>query len=120
MSTALTTIIIDNDREAVETIESLVEPVSDRVKICSAVGDFNEGMHIIQSLHPFVVILGVHELETGIRQVRELLSRFPRTSVFVATSEKNPDWILSFMRAGADEYLLKPIDKIELFEGGTV
>ena len=105
-----------NDREARQTIERLVEPVSDRVKICSSVADFGEGMHLIQSLRPLVVILGVNELETGLRQVRDLLARFPRTAVFVATSEKIPDWILSFMRAGANEYLLKPIDKVELFE----
>ena len=112
----LSVLIIDNDREARQTIELLVEPVSDRVKICSSVADFGEGMHIIQSVKPLVVILGVSELETGLRQVRELLACFPRTSVFVATTQKNPDWILSFIRSGADEYLLKPIDKTELFE----
>jgi len=116
MSQNLSIVIIDADREARQTIERLVEPVSDRVRLSSSVADFGEGMHIIQSVKPLVVILGVSVLETGLRQVRELLARFPRTAVFVATSEKNPDWILSFIRAGASEYLLKPIDKIELFE----
>lgn len=116
MPQRLSILIIDEDRETRQTIENLVEPVSDRVNICSSVSDFSEGMLAIQSLSPLVVILGVRELDTGLWQIRELLGRFPHTSVFVCTFEKNPDWILSFMRSGADEYLLKPVDKIELFE----
>jgi pilus assembly protein CpaE len=116
MTQQLTILIIDDDREARQAIENLLAPVADRVKLCASVADFAEGERLIQSLRPYVVFLGVRELETGLAQVRDLLTRFQRMSVFVTTHEKNPDWILRFMRAGADEYLLKPIDKIELFE----
>jgi len=116
MTQNLSVLIIDDDQVARQTIESLLAPVSDRVKVCASVAEYEEGMQLIQTLRPFVVILGVRELEQGLWQVRELLSRFPRTSVFVTTFEKNPDWILGFMRSGAEEYLLKPVVKVELFE----
>lgn len=116
MPQELTAVIIDTDNEAREAIQGFIKPHNDRIKICCSLDNFKEGLQIIQAVHPYIVILGVNELNQGVEQVQTILSRFPRTSIFITTLEKDPDWILRLMRAGADEYLLKPIDKNDLFE----
>src|SRR5512138_8179 len=116
MPQILSIVIIDSDRETRETIESLIRPYGDRVKLLGVTGDFAEGYRLIQTNNPAIVILGVAQLELGAEQIQNIASHFPRISIFVATTEKNPDWILRVMRAGATEYLLKPVVKTELFE----
>lgn len=109
-------VIIDSDKSSRDALAAMLVPFGDMVKTMGSVGDFNEGVRIIQSTNPMVVILDVKELATGIEEIRHLLSRFPRLSVFVTAQEKNSDWILSIMRAGAVEYLLKPVESMELSE----
>lgn len=116
MSQYLTIVIIDSDCETRESIEILILSDGDKVKLTGATGDFSEGYRLIQTNSPSVVILGVAQLEVGIDQVKQIAEHFPATSIFVATTEKNPDWILRLMRTGACEYLMKPVVKTELFE----
>lgn len=116
MTQKLTIAIIDPDLELRETIVNLLQPYSDKVMLTGVAADFGEGYRLIQANPPSVVILGVAQLEAGIEQVQHIAAHFPATSVFVATTEKNPDWILKLMRTGASEYFLKPVDKADLFE----
>lgn len=112
----VTLVIIDSDKASRDAIAALIVPFGDMVKTMGSVDDFNEGVRIIQSTNPMVVILDIKELAKGVEEIRYLLSRFPRLSVFATAQEKNPDWILGIMRAGAVEYLLKPVESAELSE----
>lgn len=109
-------VIIDSDKASRDSIAALLIPFGDMVKTMGSVDDFNEGVRIIQSTNPMVVILDIKELAKGVEEIRHLLSRFPRLSVFVTAQEKNPDWILGVMKAGAVAYLLKPLDSADLSE----
>jgi len=116
MSPALTIVIIDPDRESRKSIESIVSPYSDKIVINGSVDNIQDGLRSIQSTHSIVTILAVNNLEQGILDIQSIFSVAPRNTVFVTTSEKNPDWILKLMRAGAQEYLLKPLDSNDLLE----
>jgi pilus assembly protein CpaE len=116
MPPTLSIVIIDPDREARSLVDTLVRPYTDKIKIIGSVGDFQEGLRLIQATSPIVAILAVNDLEQGIQDIKSIGNISPRTAVFVATSEKNPDWILRLMRAGAQEYLLKPAELNELME----
>ncbi len=109
-------VIIDRDAAARKSIEAFCQNLGDTIKVICSEDNFLEGLKCIQASNPTVVILGVDDLEKGIEDIRTILTRFPRISVFVASSEKNSDWILRLMRAGAVEYLLKPIESMELTE----
>lgn len=109
-------VIIDSDNESRNAFESYLKPFGDTVRVNGSVTDFSEGLKIIQSTNPMVVILEVKELGRGVEEIKYILSRFPNVSVFVATTEKSSDWILTLMRAGAVEYLLKPAAAGELAE----
>lgn len=116
MSSSLSIVIIDQDRESRSLIDSHIRPYADKIRVLGSVGDFQEGLRFIQTTTPIVVILAVNDLEHGILDIKSIANISPRTSVFVTTSEKNPDWILKLMRAGAQEYLLKPIESNEFLE----
>ncbi len=116
MPTTLSIVIIDPDRESREAIENLIQPYGDRVKIRGSSSDFNEGYRLIQANNPSIVILGITQLDVGAEQIQNITAHFSHISVFACTAEKDSDWILRLMRAGAVEYLLKPLDKSDLFE----
>lgn len=116
MPPTLTILIIDPDRESRNAIETLIAPYGDKIVINASVETIHEGISSLQSTHPIVTILAVNDLEQGIRDIQSIFNVTPQITIFVTTTEKNPDWILKLMRAGAQEYLLKPFDKNELLE----
>lgn len=117
MPSHISAVIIDPDRESINSIVELVRPFSDKIKICASSIDLSDGLRAIQSMNPVVALLAVNDLDQGLNDIQSILSVSPRLSVFVVSEVKNPDWILRLMRAGAMEYILKPIDVNDLYEG---
>jgi len=116
MPHTLTIVVIDPDRDSRKSIENIIAPYGDKIGITDSVDNIQDGLRSIQATHPIITILAVNDLGQGIKDIRSICSVSPHNTVFVATSEKNPDWILGLMRAGAQEYLLKPFDQNELLE----
>lgn len=116
MPPTLSIIIIDPDKSAKDAIATFVAPYGDKISIVGSAETLPEGIQLIQTAHPVVVILSVNNLEQGIRDIQSIVTASPHSSIFVSTTEKNPDWILRLMRAGSHEYLLKPLDGNELLE----
>jgi pilus assembly protein CpaE len=109
-------VIIDSSVSSRNAFAGYLKPFGDSVRLVAAVGDLEEGLKIIQTSNPMVAVLDVPELERGVEEVKFLLSRFPHLSVFVTCAEKSSDWILTLMKAGAVEYLLKPLQEEDLAE----
>ncbi|HEY3308137.1 MAG TPA: AAA family ATPase [Desulfuromonadaceae bacterium] len=109
-------VLIDSDSRARNDAMAILKPLQGHVNVLAAVPDLQEGMKVIQSGKPQIVILGVKEIEQGVKDTAFLLARFPQTSLFVTASDKNPDWILRLVRAGAGEYLTRPVVAQELVE----
>lgn len=112
----ITIIIIDHNPHSRQALETMLNGYGDIVRLLAVVDNFAEGIKAIQRHNPMIVVLNVAEIEQGIEQVRYIVTNYQRTSVFVTTYEKNTDWILRLVRAGAIEYLLQPIDKNEMVE----
>lgn len=117
MPPTLTIVIIDPDRDSRKSIEAIIAPYGDKIVINGSVDTIQDGLRTIQSTHPIVTVLAVNDLEQGVRDIQSIFSIAPQMTVFVTTAEKNPDWILKLIRAGAQEYLLKPLEAHELLEG---
>ncbi|MRR06620.1 MAG: CobQ/CobB/MinD/ParA nucleotide binding domain-containing protein [Deltaproteobacteria bacterium] len=112
-------IIIDSDKASRDAIASIVHPFADTIRIEGSVNDFGEGLKVIHKISANIVILEVTELNRGIEEIQYLLTNHPQLSVIVSSFEKNPEWILKLMRAGAVEYLLRPINQDELIQALT-
>lgn len=115
MQPSLSFVIIDSDRHSRTAIEEVIKTYCD-VRVLGVVADFQDGLRIIQKTPPDIVVLEAVDLGKGIEEVTYLLTRFPGTSVFVTATGNNPDWILRLIRAGAGEYLTKPIIAAELMD----
>ena len=62
-----------------------------------------------------VVIMEVGEdINLAIERIGQLSSRFPQVSIFATSTDKSSDTILKVMRAGATEYLLRPVSNTDL------
>ena len=109
-------VIIDSDSASRASMEEMLKPFGETVRLIASTGDLAEGIKAIQATNPMVVIIEVKDIDQGVRDVKAILSRFPRISVFVTSVEQSTDWILRSMRAGAIEYLLKPVESSELGE----
>lgn len=70
----------------------------------------------LQAEPPGIIILEVGEIERGVRETEFLASRFPHSAIIVTADGKNSDWIIRLMRAGAVEYLTRPVMADELIE----
>ena len=114
MSAQFSVVIIDQDRSCRESIQATLRPYSDSITLAGSVDNFAEGASVIDRKLPNVVFLGVEELQKGVKDVQCITLLYPRVSVIACSSEKSSDWILPLMRAGAVEYLVRPIDKEEL------
>lgn len=112
-------LIIDSDKVSRESIANIVRPFADTIRIEGSVDDFGEGLKIIQKTSPNIVILEVDNLERGIEEIQYLHANYPQLTVIVTSYEKNPEWILKLMRAGAVEYLLRPVTQDELIQSLT-
>lgn len=117
MPPTLTIVIIDSDRDSRKSIETIIAPYGDKIIVNGSVDSIQDGLRAIQSTHPIVTILAVNDLDQGIKDIQSIFSIAPQNTIFVTTTEKNPDWILKMIRAGAQEYLLKPLDSNDLLEG---
>ena len=106
--------MLESDGNARKDITEALGLCDDDVAICATPTNFQEGMEILKTDNPEIVILEVKEVERGVRETAAIVSNFPQTTEIVTATEKNPDWILRLIRAGASEYLTKPIIAAEL------
>jgi pilus assembly protein CpaE len=114
MKPKLSIVLLESDSVARNDISSVLKSFDANIGSFCAAASFQEGIRFIQSGEPGIVILEVKEVEQGVKETAFLVSRYPQTTVIVTASEKNPDWILRLIRAGASEYLTKPIVAEEL------
>src|SRR5512133_598791 len=115
MMPLISLVLIDSDGKARNDTLSILKSFGNQIDIHAA-ADAQEGTKIIQVVKPQIVMLDVKDIEQGVRETSFLVSSFPFSTVFVTAGDKNPDWILKLIRAGAGEYLTKPVVAQELAE----
>lgn len=114
MKPKISIVLLESDCNARKDIAGTLKSCDGEVGILATTDDFQEGIKFIRAGNPQIVILEVKEVEQGVRECAFIVSHFPQTTEIVTATEKNPDWILRLIRAGASEYLTKPIAAAEL------
>lgn len=109
-------ILIESNAKARNDMVKILMSCDENVFILAAAADLQEKVHCLQAGNPQIVILEVKEIEQGVKETAFIVSQFPLTTVIVTAYEKNPDWILKLIRAGASEYLTKPIVAVEMVD----
>jgi pilus assembly protein CpaE len=109
-------VIIDSDPDSISRMQQFIKNMGNHATIEGVAQSFEKGYEIIHKKRPLVVIMEIlsDKLDESIERIKLLLERFPQISVFAVSTDKSADTILKVMRAGATEYLLKPVSDIDL------
>lgn len=111
----ITVVIIDADITSLNNIVKFIETLGDNVSIEGTAPTFEKGFEIIHKKRPMVVIMDIgDDINLAIERIEQILSRFPQVSIFATSEDKSSDTILRVMRAGATEYLLRPVSQTDL------
>ena len=116
MLSRISLILIENNTKARNDMVNILKSCEGDVGILAVAADLQEKINCLQVGTPQIVILEVKEIEQGVKETAFIVSKYPQSTVIVTAAEKNPDWILRLIRAGASEYLTKPIVAEELVD----
>lgn len=114
MRALLSAIIVDSDENSRRLIEFIIKRHSIKIELVASVSDFNEAVKLIRKMNPQIVFLEVKNISQGVENIKKILSSFPNISIFVTCANKDSESILNIMRAGAVEYLLRPVDPVDV------
>ena len=111
----ISVVIIDSDIESINNIVKYIKNLEDSVTVEGTATTFETGFELIHKKKPMVVIMAVGEdISLCIERICHILSRFPQISIFATSTDKSSETILKVMRAGATEYLLRPVSETDL------
>jgi len=106
-------ILIDSDRRARSYIKRSFTEKS--VRIIGEADDIKSGLRLIRGLQPDVVLIELPEnASETMEAVKKLRSEQPGTGIILSKHDPSPHLILSGMRAGAQEFVGRPVDAPEL------
>ncbi len=113
----LSALIIDRETESMEIIAGYLKEM-DIEQILKA-SDLKTGDSMLSRYRPTVALFVIVEMKLSDKAsilafVAGVKKKYPLTAVFITCDQKDSDIILEAMRAGADDYLLRPINKKEL------
>ncbi len=116
MAQQISFVIIDSSAASASDIERVLAGRDDDLKVVGTATDFEKGYELIFSERPTVVIMEAVEedIDASLGRIRSILSRFPRTFIFVTGGRRSSGAILTLLRAGATEYLPKPVAEADL------
>jgi pilus assembly protein CpaE len=115
MPPSITVVIIDSDTASIANIVDCIKKMGGKVTVEGTATNFERGYELIHKTRPMVVIVEVSEdIDLSIERISQILSRFPQVSIFATSKDRSSDTILKVMRAGATEYILRPVAETDL------
>lgn len=114
MSQPLSLLIIDSDPKRRETLRELLKD-NPSVKVEAEAADPETGCKFVNQLKPAIVIFDLgNSPDLRLDVVERLLVASPQSAIFVSTDDQQAETILRAVRAGAQEFLVRPVRKKEL------
>ncbi|MEJ2719522.1 MAG: response regulator [bacterium] len=106
-------IVIDSDRRARVYVKRRM--AGDGIRVIGEADNTQAGLRLVRGLQPDCVLM---ELEASAGQtletVKTIKEELPDTGIILSSHESSPQLILSCIRAGAQEFVSRPIDAGEL------
>ncbi len=106
-------IVIDSDRRARVYVKRRM--AGDGIRVIGEADNTQAGLRLVRGLQPDCVLM---ELEATASQtldaVKKIKDELPDTGIILSSHESSPQLILSCIRAGAQEFVSRPIDAGEL------
>jgi len=114
MAEKLSVVVVDADKSGRKELKDRLDHMND-VRIVSVAKGVNEGIRTVRGSKPDILILDLlKDPGRTLEWVERLKLEFPDMAIFVSSETATTDLIMSAMRAGAQEFLVRPIDSNEL------
>lgn len=114
MQDRITCVLVESDREAVRQIDNLCRLIGS-IDLRWKTGTLETGLEIIRKHHPQMAIIGLgSNHETAIEAISAMTRDFPGTYLMALSDVAEAGLILQVMRAGANDFLNKPVKEIDL------
>ncbi len=115
MWNGISVVVIDGDVDSVKSTVQYIRDFDIPVRVEGVAANFNKGYEMIYKKKPAVVIMDIcGEQGADIGKISTVHDRFPGTSIFAVCNDSSTESILSAMRSGAAEYLLRPLNESDL------
>jgi len=114
MSQSLSLLIIDSDPTRRHAFRELLKD-NQSVRVEAEAADPETGYQLVNQLKPAIVILDLgNPPDPGLAVVERLLVASPQSAIFVSADGQRAETILRAVRAGAQEFLVRPVSKKDL------
>jgi len=107
------TLIIEDEENSRAVLDSLIAKYCPQLAIAGHATDAPSAIAMIESLKPELVFMDI-ELPYG--NAFDILGKLKEISFYVVFTTAYDEYVLKAIRSGVTDYLLKPIDKVELME----
>lgn len=115
MTNQIPAVIIDTDSQSVEVLRLYLQELG-YIQIIGEFNDVIEGYNTILETRPSVVIVDIsHKTELAIDIINKISQNHKTCKIIVTSANYSTDLIIKAMRAGAREFLPKPLIKTDFF-----
>lgn len=119
MTNQITTVIIDTQTQSTEVLKLFLKEL-DYVHVLDSFTDMVEGYNYILENRPLLVIVDIsNKTELAVDIINKISLNHKTCKIIVTSSNYSTDLIIKAMRAGAREFLPKPLIKEDLINAFT-
>ena len=114
MSEPLSLVIIDSDPARRHALRELLKD-AESVRVEAEAADPETGYHLVNQLKPAIVIFELsNPPDASLAVIDRSLVASPQSAIFVSADGQRSETILRAVRAGAQEFLVRPVSKKDL------
>ncbi len=114
MANQTSCLIIDSDQEAIRQIDVLSRKIGS-IELRWKTNSLKTGLEIIRKHHPEMAIVGMGPNPAAtVEWISAMARDFPSLFVVALSDKSDADLILQAMRAGAHDFLCKPVKEIDM------
>ncbi|NIM98996.1 MAG: AAA family ATPase [candidate division Zixibacteria bacterium] len=114
MAKKLTVVVIDSDESVRKTLRNQLAQM-DNVQVAEQLKGIEQGFAVVQRIRPDVLMLDLPvDYSQTLKWTEKVKLQFPEMNIFVSSNLTTSELIMSAMRAGAQEFLVRPINPDEL------
>lgn len=115
MTEQISTVLIDSQQQSIDILTAYLNE-SNIVQIMGSVTDIVKGYNSVLELRPSIVIIDISvKTELALDIVSKISANHKMCKIIVTSDNYSADLVVKAMRAGAREFLPKPIIKDDLF-----
>jgi pilus assembly protein CpaE len=106
-------VIIDSDKNARAYVKRSIG--KNGIRIVGEAENVKSGLRLVRSVRPDVLLMELPaEASHTMEIVKKIREELPNTGIIISSYDSSPQLILSCFRAGAQEFVARPIDSLEL------